>query len=349
MENKKQKNENKPTCIGTGLVALDIIINGKINTPTKIFAGGSCGNIMAILSLFGWETFPIARLKSNNAAKKLILDFKKWKVNTNLISIKDDGSTPIIIQRIKEDKLGNPIHKFEFRNPNDGSWFPGYKPVLSAEVPDIIKKTKPPLVFYFDRVNRASIDFAKFYKSQGSLIYFEPSSIGEMRLFEECLQVTDVIKFSSDRIKEYGKLFPQQRVSLEIETQGKDGLKYRFDLAKKEKKWNSIGSHPINDLVDSSGAGDWLSAGIILKLGKTGYKGFKKTDSKNVLSAIKFGQSLGSLNCMFDGARGLMYNLNKEQIELNAKKIQTFEEISLPLKKKTKIKDGKEILIESLY
>jgi len=61
-------------------------------------------------------------------------DLNKWNVKTNMISTTDDGSTPIIIQRIKKDKNGSPIHRFEFRDPDDGSWLPSYKPVLSADV-----------------------------------------------------------------------------------------------------------------------------------------------------------------------------------------------------------------------
>lgn len=350
MNKLKMKNEkSSPICIGTGLVALDVIMNGNPKTPLKIFAGGSCGNVMSILSFLSWDSYPIARLKKNNATKELLSDLSKWKVKTNMISTTEDGSTPIIIQRIKKDKNGLPIHRFEFRNPDDGSWLPSYKPVLSADVDKIVQKKAASKVFYFDRINRASIDFAKYYKSKGALIYFEPSSIGEMRLFEECLNVSDIIKFSSDRINNYSTLFPKQRVPLEIETLGKDGVQFRFSHELNQKSWNAVPANQVDVFFDAAGAGDWTSAGIISKLGKTGLKGFNSVKKEAVIAAIKYGQSLGSLNCFFDGARGMMYNLNKKEVETLVKTIQKSKKpFNINIKAKEH-KSKKELKLSSLY
>lgn len=315
MENKTKKKEIKPIWIGTGLVALDIIIDDINNSPEQLLSGGSCGNVSSIMSYLGFESYVISRLKDNLATKAIVRDLKKWNVQTKLTTVTSDGSTPIIIQRNKKNKLGEPIHKFEFKDPFDGTWLPNYKPVLSADVPEIVKKTSEPVIYYFDRINRGSIDFAKYYKSKGALIYFEPSSIGEMRLFEECLQVADIIKFSVDRIGNYSELFPVQRVPLEIQTQGDKGISYRFSHSLKEKKWVNLKGFSISGLVDASGAGDWMSSGLLTKVGKQGLKGFRNTDRIKIAEALKFGQALGSLNCFFTGARGLMYHYTKIQVE----------------------------------
>ncbi|MGE0567422.1 MAG: hypothetical protein AB7O73_05695 [Bacteroidia bacterium] len=346
---KKKKEKSTLICVGTGLVALDVIMNGSPKTPLKIFAGGSCGNVMSILSFLSWDSYPIARLKKDNAAKELLSDLQKWKVKVNMISITDDGSTPIIIQRIKKDKNGQPIHRFEFKNPDDGSWLPRYKPVLSADVDSIVQKNVASKVFYFDRINRASIDFAKYYKSKGAIVYFEPSSIGEMRLFEECLKVSDIIKFSSDRINNYSSLFPAQRVPLEIETFGKNGVKFRFSHKLDQKSWSTVPANQVDTFFDAAGAGDWTSAGIITKLGKTGLKGFDSLKRDTVISAIKYGQALGSLNCFFDGARGMMYNLSKKEVDKLVKAIQKSKK---PFNLNVRIKmqaNRKELKIGSLY
>ncbi|MBK7635904.1 MAG: hypothetical protein IPJ13_17690 [Saprospiraceae bacterium] len=93
------KTEKKPICVGAGLVALDVVINGNPKIPLKLFAGGSCGNVLTILSFLNWETLPIARLNVNNASQELLTDLKPWNVNTSLITQSSDGSTPIIIQK----------------------------------------------------------------------------------------------------------------------------------------------------------------------------------------------------------------------------------------------------------
>lgn len=342
----KKKN---PICIGAGLVALDVVINGNPKVPLKLFAGGSCGNVLTILTYLNWDSLPVARLKRNDASKKLLTDLTAWKVNTSLITQTSDGSTPIIIQRIKKDKNGNSIHTFQFKNPDNGEWLPSYKPVLGSEVDTIAKKSPTPSVFYFDRVNRSSIDLAKFYKEKGAVIFFEPSSMKENKQFEECLKVADIIKFSNERIKNYSAKFSNQRVPLEIETLGKDGLRYRFSHQLKAKKWTTVVGYKISYVVDAAGSGDWFSAGVISKIANSGTKGFKGCKDETILTALKYGEALGALNCFFDGARGLMYALSKEQVDNLIKKIQNSKTPLTFINKKEDLKPIKKFSIGSLY
>lgn len=144
-----------------------------------------------------------------------------------------------------------------------------------------------------------------------------------MRLFEECLQVgVYIIKFSIDRISNYHELFPVQRVPLEIQTQGDKGISYRFNHTLKEKKWINLPGFSISGSVDASGAGDWMSAGLLTKVGKHGLRGFKSINQTKIVEALKFGQALGSLNCFYIGARGLMYQCSKIQVENLVKQLQ---------------------------
>ncbi len=304
----------KSICVGTGLVALDIILNGSPSTPPKYQAGGSCGNVLTILSFLGWASHPIARLAKDSHSVKLINDLKKWRVNTNLLTRTRDGSTPIIIHRIIRNKLGQPIHRFEFKEPETGNWLPRYKPVLNSSIDKIKSKQPIPKLFYFDRINRGAIELAKYSREKGALVFFEPSSIGNIKLFKECLETSDIVKFSTDRIKNYSKIFPKQQTILEIQTCGKDGLLYRFNINKKSRKWKKLNPYKITNLIDSGGAGDWCSAGIIYKLGGKARKSFLQKDEKQIIESLQFGQILGAINCLFDGARGTMYNLNKEQV-----------------------------------
>ena len=115
---------NNNVCVGTGLVALDIILNDNKKTEPLITAGGSCGNVLTILSFLGWNSYPIARLDESEATQLILEDLAKNNVNTSLISKKEDGSAPIIIHRILTDRNGNPKHRFEFRSPKTGNGFP---------------------------------------------------------------------------------------------------------------------------------------------------------------------------------------------------------------------------------
>src|SRR5258706_6678272 len=83
---KKQKS-TKAVCIGTGLVALDVIMNGDPNTQPKFLAGGSCGNILIILSFLGWKSYPVARLSNRPSVKLLFNDLVLNNIKLELISV----------------------------------------------------------------------------------------------------------------------------------------------------------------------------------------------------------------------------------------------------------------------
>lgn len=323
----KKTPKSKPTCLGTGLVALDVILNGSPTTPAKLCVGGSCGNIISILSYLGWNAKPIARLSKNTAAKNILKDFTSFNVKTDLISRASDGSTPIIIHRILKDKNGNPKHRFEFRVPGTREWLPSYKPVLSNTVEAITKKQPESEVFYFDRVSRSSIDLAKFYKEKGALIIFEPSSYKEDKQFSECLSVADIVKFSSDRITNYSELYPTPIAPLEIETLGGAGLQYRMKSTNK-KGWRKLTPLKVTNIIDTAGAGDWCTAGIINELGQKGAKSFYSADNDTIENALNIGQALGALNCTFDGARGIMYNIDYKTLNEIVSKLISRKDIS---------------------
>jgi len=302
--------QNKLICSGTGLVALDVVISNDIEKPTQFYAGGSCGNVLTILSYMGWDSYPIARLSNNVASDLLVQDLNKWKVKETLLTFTEDGSTPIIIHRILKDKYGLSKHRFEFRNPEDGKYLPSYKPCLSKSVQNILEKSPEPKVFYFDRINRASIDLARAYKDKGAIIFFEPSSIKDENGFKKCLEVSDIVKFSEDRIPNYTLVFPKGQASIEIQTLGEKGLKYR---RKGSTKWREVQGYSIENVIDTAGAGDWCSAGIISTFFSFSYS--LETISEHQLEkALKFGQILSAINCTFEGARGLMYNMNYDEL-----------------------------------
>ncbi|MEZ4945112.1 MAG: carbohydrate kinase family protein [Cyclobacteriaceae bacterium] len=302
------------TVLGAGLIALDVIMNGKPNSPAYLSAGGSCGNVLSILGYLGWDATPIARLRKDKAANELVKDLQKWNVNKDFISRTSDGSTPIIIHRVLQDKAGNPKHRFEFRDPDYKTWLPSYKPVLGAYVKEMDKATVTPRVYYFDRASRGTIDLAKRCKENGALVFFEPISVSDIRLFKEAVATTDVIKFSEERVKHYEELFPSQQCILEIRTLGSKGLEYRYSKTKKATSWKHLKPFTItsNLIMDTAGAGDWCSAGIVSSLGTGGMKAFDSLDKEDIIRALNTGQSYAAISICFMGARGLMYQFNKE-------------------------------------
>lgn len=302
-------------CYGTGLVALDVILNGKEATLPKLSTGGSCGNVLSILRYLGWESYPIARLADNGGSEALLTDLRRWGVRTDYLTITKDGSTPIIIHRILTDKGGNPIHRFEFRDPQSKSWLPQFKPITKVAAAAILQKKRVPALFYFDRMNPGTLDLVKHFRDQGSVIFFEPSSDKDIKQFEKFVAYTDILKFSEDRLPDYKIRYPDRQCFLEIETRGKEGLAYRSAVNPLKNEWKALEGYAIPDVRDAAGAGDWCSAGIIARLGLPHRTAFTQVQEANVETALYFGQFLGALNCFYDGARGLMYHYTQEEFD----------------------------------
>lgn len=341
-------NKVNSVCVGTGLVAVDVVISSNAGQATRFYAGGSCGNVITILSYLGWNSYPIARLSNNAASSVLMEDLQKWHVKEDLLTFTDDGSTPIIIHRILKDRSGAPKHRFEFRNPEDGTYLPSYKPCLSKTVPSIVETGIVPSVFYFDRINRASINLAKEYKAKGALIFFEPSSMKDVKGFEECLALADVVKFSNDRISGYEDIYGTGQCFLEIQTLGNAGLKFR---TKNSNSWRNLLGYTIDNVIDSAGAGDWCTAGIIFNLFSADVKMLSLTE-EDIKTALQFGQALSALNCTFEGARGLMYNIGRNDLILSVQHIldshlKMIPQRSRPLQ--TYHNPNKEVKISSLF
>ncbi|QDK82651.1 carbohydrate kinase [Spirosoma sp. KCTC 42546] len=301
-------NTVQPICVGSGLVALDVVISNDPATSAQFFAGGSCGNVLCILSYFGWSSYPVARLSNNVATQILIEDFLKWNIKTDAISVTSDGSTPIIIQRIIKNKKGKLKHRFEFRNPENGEYLPSFKPVLAKSVSTIVASIESCDVYFFDRISRSSIDLALEYKRQGSLVFFEPSNFKDFNEFNKCLEFSDIVKFSNDRISDYDVHYPYCVAPLEIQTLGDKGLQFRL---KGDKIWSHVPGYNIETLVDAAGAGDWCTAGIIMYLRSLNIKNLLNITPSEIFEAARFGQLLSAFNCGYEGARGLMYNYSK--------------------------------------
>lgn len=294
---------DKPNCIGSGLITLDILIKDLNFRSLSYYAGGSCGNVLMILSHLGWDVFPVARLNSNKHAARLLEDFKINNVHLDFITLAESGSTPIIIQRNIVDRFGNPKHKFELIDPKSGKYLPRFKSITKKMAVDVIDKTFIPKVFYFDRLTPGIIDLVKYYKHNGTLIVFEPSSI-KPKEFLQISSYIDILKYSDQRISNYKELFYDSIIPLEIETKGANGLEFRFNLI--DNEWQQLNSFKVDNVIDASGAGDWSTAGLIYLLYNNYKNDLSGINKEQIEEILIFAQKLGALNCLYEGARGLM-------------------------------------------
>jgi sugar/nucleoside kinase (ribokinase family) len=304
----------KPVVIGMGLITLDLVLDPQADVPPQIYTGGTCGNILAILGYLGWKSYPVSRLNDDVAAQKVIQDLEKWHVNTEFIKLKPAANTPIIVQEIKKTSRGESYHKFSWICPQCGAWLPSFRAVTTKTINEIIDEFPKPQVFFFDRVSRSAITLAEKFASEGAIIFFEPSGVSDIKLFKEALQISHIIKYAEDRASSFKELISSFNPMIEIETLGKKGLRFRTSLTYvKQQVWTEIAAFKAN-VVDSAGAGDWCSAGIIHSLGRFGIEGLSNLSESSFTDALITGQAMASWTCGFTGSRAAMYQATENEL-----------------------------------
>lgn len=307
---------NRPRIFGTGLVALDLVMGVDPSTPVQSWAGGTCGNVMAIMAYLGWDAYPIARMNGDPASERARADFDSWNVHLDFANCAPTGHTPIIIQQIKRGRDGQPTHRFLWTCPHCGQRLPGYKPVTQVAVDTIAPNLDGSAVFFFDRVSRAALTLAKEASERGALVVFEPSGKNDDRLFAEAMTLAHVVKYADQRLADVGAAVTSDRATLvEIQTLGAAGLRYRERLSGSPSDWINVPACQAPALVDSCGSGDWCTGGFLAKTASSGLSGFRQLNRASFREALRYGQALAAWNCGFEGARGGMYQVSSRDFE----------------------------------
>lgn len=308
MKNRKREAEPLPLALGTGLVALDVVVEIDVDSHPRLRTGGTCGNVLLALRYLGFDATPVCRLQDDPAGRSILDEFRAWGIRTKYVTLSEDGSSPIIVQVIRPTPGGVPTHRFSWRCPHCGARFPGYKPVLASSAEVVAAEMSPPQVFFFDRVNRGALLLATRASELGALVVFEPSSVGDPVLFREAWAVAHVVKYSHERLAELpdGLDFGPPLI-LQVETHGEDGLRYRARFGKRTASpWKSLDAFRIPVIRDSAGAGDWCTAGVLHQLAQEGVDGFREASPAKIEDGLRFGQALATWSCRYLGARGGM-------------------------------------------
>lgn len=298
----------RPQVFGTGLISLDVAVASDRRMPTRVAAGGTCGNVLSILAFLGWASFPIARLNGDAAGDAVRADLHRWSVNLDYSGLVPPASTPMLVEKVSQGDDGHPRHRFSWSCPRCGAWLPSYRPVTLAATEDLGTALNAADVYFLDRLSPAALALAENASSKGALVVFEPSSRIEPRLVQRAMRVAHVLKYSTDRVKSVeGVVGPESAVLVEIQTLGSDGLRYRHRLGAKWSDWRSLRAIPAPSLVDSCGSGDWCTAGLVDAIGRQGAAGLRSAGASGVREGLRKGQAMAAWNCAFLGARGGMY------------------------------------------
>jgi len=302
------KDLRSPKAFGAGLIALDLVMGPEPESPIRSWAGGTCGNVLSILSYLGWDAYPIARMNDDAASQRVRADMSRWGVHLDFTSCGPATHTPIIIQELRRSRSGTPTHRFSWSCPHCGQWLPGFKPITRAAVEPVEAALSGASVFFLDRLSRATITLASRASAEGALVVFEPSGKADDKLFAEALQISHVVKYAEQRISAAGDIIKKGNSALiEIQTLGENGLRYRHNLSGKPSEWIILDAIEAPRLADTCGSGDWCTAGFLTKAAIGGQEGLLDSGPEGLYSALRYGQALAAWNCGFEGARGGMY------------------------------------------
>lgn len=301
--------ESRGTVLGTGFIALDVVVSSRTPEHRATWAGGTCGNVLSILSYLGWGAYPLSRMNGDGAAARVRRDLSRWGVRLDFASLTPTASTPVVIHHIMRRPNGEAIHRFAVRCPDCGARMPSYRPVTKANAESVADQLPQADLFFFDRVSRATLILAEKASQAGAIVVFEPCGIGDPPLFREALALADVLKYSRERLGWLAESSEFERDPLlEIETMGQEGLRYRGRIsARSDHQWRVLRPYRPWRIVDGAGAGDWCTAGILHVLGSGGREALANATQDQVEEALCFGQAAGAWACAFEGARGGMY------------------------------------------
>lgn len=289
-------------CLGAGIFNYDIVAlkEGKTSRTIIEEVGGTCGNVMCILSQMGWRAYPIARLDESEYGLRLKDDLQSFGCDTSYVTNAADGGTTLL--NVVHRKYADGGHKVSVRASGpQGGRFPNYRFIRIDRAREILEAMDfAPDVFFFDSPNAGHRVLAEELRKKGTLVYFEPGNLKEPGV-GKCIALSDIVKFSQEAIpdvsftEEYdGKLF--------IQTMGGDGIRFRLGCS----EWVHLPAVQSDGVVDWEGAGDWTTSAFINALMKADALSAVAMTMDIVSEALKEAQSVAVRSISFMGSKGMI-------------------------------------------
>lgn len=281
-----------PSFFATGLVALDVLQAPSDSEGVRYRAGGTAGNVAAILGALGWTSTLIGPSEESAAYSLMCADLMRCNVRYHgLIG----AAVPVIVQELSATSE----HKFLFNCPQCGQALPRFSRSqmwATAHVDDVD-------VFFADRVSDDVLKLAQQARRNGAFVVYEPSDPADAPWLDEMLSIADMVKCSSERAARLPSL--EHGDYLTVQTLGARGVRWRWERYG-QADWQTLAATQLQRVVDTCGAGDWLTSGILMGLSRRGFTRDRRP-GKAIFQILDRAQRLAAWSCGFAGARGALY------------------------------------------
>ncbi|MDY0278187.1 MAG: PfkB family carbohydrate kinase [Acholeplasma sp.] len=301
----------KDKILGTGFIGMDII---KYDNRNIYLPGGTCANVISVLAYSGWDASLIKANYYDNW--NVYINGLLSELNIKMLNLKKSNKqTPRVIQTIDEG-----LHKFYTICPQCG------RKLIDLTMPteNDIKKIEPDFfdckVFFYDRISSGVKYTLEYMNKNNRWTIYEPNNGRFHSTLFANIADARIVKFSSERISVNiaNKLldYLEKRSSktlLVIVTHGENGVSFTSrHTGGKFSMWSNIEPIRFKKIIDTSGAGDWLTAGFL--------DGFIKnypfvTDNiriDDVKSFLFDGQLFSKICCENIGALGKLFDKGTE-------------------------------------
>jgi fructokinase len=280
--------------VGTGFAVLDRIYDVDRKSPIEAL-GGSCGNVLISLAMLGHSVAPMLSLGADPVGDLLLSELRAAGAKVDHIHQDASRQSPLVAEHIDRSE-GK--HWFSFSCPETGHPYPSYEPVSEAEVSAAASVLNECRVFYLDRLSASTVGALEIAVSSGAVGYFEPSRIEDGALMDRALRSATILKYSEEALGDDLVAFRIPETTIVICTQGAAGLTIR--RGHEELRLPALSPPKV---IDSSGAGDMVTVGVIDLLLRVAAK--SHLEVREILAGVIGGQRLAALNCGFVGARGM--------------------------------------------
>lgn len=304
-----------PHIFGTGLVALDLIVEHRPGGQTlSASGGGTCGNVLAILAHMGWTSSWLGAVEPSAAGYILRTEMQNAGVDLGTVAECNSSPVPIFAHHVRRSDSDELLHH----------WFSNECPYCTKALPKYSSPTDSWLrsqshhldqadIFFVDRLSAGTLDLAAHAHQNGALVVYEPSVSSDAPWIDDMLTIADIVKYSHDRIAALGENWRTSTAirALCIETRGREGLRW--------SRGNQIGDFGVlpsvrNPLaIDACGAGDWFTSAFLFGVAKSKTKPSDLGESE-LTKVLEAASRLAAWSCGYLGARGGLYDASTREI-----------------------------------
>lgn len=280
--------------VGTGFVVLDVLVVDGVEASRSL--GGSCGNVLAVLAALGHRAIPILKLGNDSEGRAIVSEFRHLGAVTEWIKLTPWHGTPVLLQ-YTNTQVGD--HRYARSDAGPKEQKRAFSPLASSEVAAVKGAIDDCALFYCDRLSDGILDAMAMARRGGAIVMFEPNEQLPMSMMSAAAKLAHIIKAADDRVARSVLQEMSEQRSIIVSTAGSAGI----DVGSSEGLFHFDATFaPL--VIDSSGAGDMVTAAIIDSILLS-----RAPLYDSVLSGVDAGRRLAAANCRHAGARGLLRDL----------------------------------------